>query len=243
MLGKIVAVNKKWSDHCRIKNELFYSDVNNFTECLKEIIKKEIKLKYSILEAGGIDRPLWHKDADIIYDGLDIEYSDKCDSIYDNFFVQSIEDTINGKYDLIISRTLLEHVPDNRKSFNSIYISLNEDGKTIHYMPNKFHLYSIILRLVGDEGQRFLIKKFRPWAENTGYPTYFSYCSPRQMEKLLTEIGYKSIKIKCFYHANDYFSFCFPLFILVTLWENFCKKFNLETFCAGFILEADKKSY
>ena len=241
MINRIVQINKKWSDHFSTKKFFFCTEMESYTDTLKMLIEKSLNSANSILEVGGIDRPLWYKNKDLIYDGLDIEYKDKCEEIYDHFIVQSIEEPVNGKYDLIISRTLLEHVPDNKKAFNSIYQALSEHGETIHYLPSKYHIYSLILRLVGNKGQRFLIKKLRPWAADvTGYPTFFNYCSPRQMRKLLAETGFKSIKITCFYHANDYFSFCFPLFLLVTLWENLCKKINLETFCAGFVVEAHK---
>lgn len=241
MIIKLVLYNKKISDLFCNKYANRCVDKETYTDCIKRLVMNRIKQNSFILEAGGIDRPLLNKGSNIIYDGLDIEYREKCSEIYDHFIVQSIEDPINGKYDLIISRTLLEHVPDNRNAFKSIYASLNDKGVTIHYQPSKYHPYSLILRAVGNRGQRFLIRKLRPWsADFTGYPAYFSYCSPRQMRKLLTETGFKSIKTKCFYHANDYFSFCFPLFLLVTLWENLCKILNWETFCSGFIIEAHK---
>lgn len=241
MFARIIQINKKWSDKCREKRPAFYSDKIDFATCIEETVKRNIKPGYSILEAGGIDRPFWHKDIDIVYDGLDIEYKDRCKEIYDHFFVQSVESPISGKYDLIISKTLLEHVPDNRKTFISFYQALVNEGRTINYQPSKYHLYSLILRFVGNKGQRFLIRKLRPWsADITGYPTHFSYCSPKQMKKLLIDIGFSSVEIRCFYHANDYFAFCFPLFWMVTLWEKFCERFKMESLCAGFIVVAQK---
>ena len=71
-----------------------------------------------MLEIGGIDRPLLERSSRFRYDGLDIEYREQCEDIYDNFYVQSTEKSIENKYDLIISMTLLEHVRDNDASFN-----------------------------------------------------------------------------------------------------------------------------
>lgn len=241
MISQIVLVNKKWSDCFVAKNNSFCND-DDYTDILQKNIENNLRFNCSVLEAGGIDRPLWHKDEELIYDGLDIEYKECCKVIYDHFIVQSIEEPIENKYDLIVSKTLFEHVPNNRKAFHSIYQALSKNGKIISYQPSKYHPYSLLLRLIGNRGQRFLIKKLLPWLDDgtRGYPAYFNYCSPWQMRKLLTEIGFKSVKITCFYHANSYFSFCFPLFLLITLWENICKKLNWETCCAGFIVEADK---
>lgn len=195
----------------------------------------------NILEVGGIDRPLLEKSKTYTYDGLDIESKEKCRDIYDNFMVQSIEQKVSGKYDLIISFTLLEHVPNNTNSFHSIYDALNEKGVTIHYIPSKYHPYSLILRLVGYKLQKKIISYLRPHVKDlTGYPAYFDKCSPNDMAQLLREIGFNNIKIIPFYRANDYFSFFAPFYVLITLYENLCNTLNLKSMCSGFIVYASK---
>lgn len=191
----------------------------------------------SILEAGGIDRPLFKRSKNVRYDGLDIEHTKDCEQLYDRFFVQSIEELIPENYDLIISTSLLEHVKDNNASFSRIYESLKPGGYTIHYLPSKYHPYSLILRSVGPKWQKRLIKTLRPWAKGkTGYPTYFDKCSPKEMKELVKRQGFKSVTIVPFFRANDYFRFCLPFYIAVTLWENICRKLEWERFSSGFIL-------
>jgi len=210
-------------------------------EEINAFIKAGSGRKLKILEAGGIDRPLLEKSDKYTYDGLDIEHKSECDEIYHDFLVQSIEEKIPGKYHLIISFTLLEHVKNNQAALSSIYASLQNDGKTINYLPSKHHPYSIILRMVGDKMQKKIIRYLRPWAQGvTGYPAFFDECSPREMKKLLSKIGCQNIAIIPFYRANDYFSFCFPLFMMVTCWENICRAFNWTCFCSGFIFSAEK---
>jgi len=92
-----------------------------------------------VLEAGGIDRPLLERSKEIRYDGLDIEHKERCEHIYDNFIVQSIEESFKYKYDLIISKALLEHVQDNDASVTQMYEASRTGGYVIHYLP-----YSII---------------------------------------------------------------------------------------------------
>lgn len=198
----------------------------------------------SVLEIGGIDRPLLQRSSTIIYDGLDIEYNKNCRDIYDNFHVQSVEDDIATKYDLIISMTLLEHVKDNTSGLQQIYKALKPNGVSIHYFPSKYHPYSILLRLVGPRWQRKIIKILRPWAASiTGYPAYFNKCCPKDMLVLCRQCGFENIEITYFYRANDYFRFCIPCYIAVTCWENMCKKFRLKTFCSGLIILLTKSGH
>ena len=194
-----------------------------------------------VLEVGGIDRPLLRKSPAIRLEGLDIEFKEDCGKIYDNFLVQSIEKPISRKYDLIISKTLLEHVRNNSTGLKSCYGALKQGGTMIHYLPSKWHPYSIILRLIGPRLQKLFIALFRPHAlAKTGYPAYFDHCSPAAMKHVLTDIGFIKISIKPFYNAADYFSFCFPLYTIVLLWEHFCRKLGWAQFCSGFIFVAEK---
>jgi glycosyltransferase len=242
-LKQFVKINKQASNRLSITFPAFFSG-GGYHAALLDIINsslnstKELK---SVLEVGGIDRPLLKKQKNIIYDGLDIEEKPACHTIYNNFFVQSVESEITNKYDLVVSITLIEHVKDNVAAMRSIYQALNENGITAHYIPSKYHPYALLLRLVGHSMQRSLISSLRPWASAvTGYPAYFDHCSPISMAKLMKNAGYKNVQTFCFYRASDYFSFFVPLFVIVSLYENMCRLLGLKQLCSGFIVTASK---
>lgn len=241
-LKKIIFFNLWLSNYIARKFPSFAKD-GDYTEQLIKIVNMIIKSQKSrsVLEAGGINRPLLQRTANIRYDGLDIEHNQQCKSIYDNFFVQSVEEPITGKYDLIISRTLLEHVQNNDACAEQLHNALTRNGYTVHYLPSKYHPYSLILQLVGPKWQMSLIKTLRPWAaEVTGYQTFFHKCSPSEMKTLFLSKGFRNIRIVPFFRANDYFKCFFPCYVAVTFWENICSKLNLEQLCSGFIIIAQK---
>ena len=107
------------------------SSLNNFINC-------------SVLELGGIDRPPLEKSNNYYYCGWDIEYKDKCNDLYDDFYVQSAEDKFDKKFDIIFSTTLIEHLKNTKITFKNIYCALNDGGITYHYLPSKNHLYALI---------------------------------------------------------------------------------------------------
>ena len=215
----------------------------NYRDSMLSIIDSCIRQREfsHVLEVGGIDRPLLKRSKKIKYVGLDIERKDRCKDLYDHFIVQSIEDPIPGTYDLIVSITLLEHVSDVTLSIGQMHKVLRIGGYIVHYAPNKYHPYSLILRLVGPKIQKRLIKILRPWAAQvTGYPAFFDKCSPREMKKISSALGFREIRVIPFFRANDYFRFFVPAYILVTLLENICKKLKWEWLCSGFIIVARK---
>ncbi|MGB2865173.1 MAG: methyltransferase domain-containing protein [Sedimentisphaerales bacterium] len=240
VLSKLVSFNIRLSEI--VNRKIFsYSKKESYKGQLSSFINEVInKCKpRAVLEVGGIDKPLLQRSKEIRYDGLNIVYKEQYERFYDNFIVQSIEDPIRNKYDLIISKAVLEHIQDNDASIKQMYQALRTGGYTIHYLPSKYHPYSLVLRLLGPKWQRRLIKIIRPWARNkTGYPAFFNKCSPKEMRKLFKSEGFDYVKIIPFFRANYYFNFFLPFYIAVTFWENICAKLKWEQFCSGFIIIA-----
>lgn len=196
-----------------------------------------------VLEVGGIDRPLLAKGRGYVYHGIDIEDKEGCHNIYDEFIVQSIESPLAKKlfYDLVVSITLLEHVPNNSAAIANIYSALKPGGVTHHYIPAKWHPYSILLRMIGPKWQKRLIRVLRSGAvEVTGYPAFFDHCSVGEMSELFNNCGFEKIDVLPYYRANDYFAFFVPFYVVVSLIENLCARLNWTALASGFVISAER---
>lgn len=215
----------------------------NYCTSLMKLVHEDISKRKPerILEAGGVDRPLLKRSPHYEFIGLDVEERPDCAHLYDHFILQSIERPLMLQSDMIISLTLLEHVPNNTASIKAIYDGLNVGGGTHHYVPCGLHPYALILRLIGPKLQRRLIPILRPGTERvTGYPAFFDLCTPRKMRRAFCDAGFTDIQIQPFYRANDYFAFFTPAFIIITLFENACRWLNVSSFASGFIISARK---
>ncbi|MDA8581782.1 class I SAM-dependent methyltransferase, partial [Schleiferiaceae bacterium] len=171
----------------------------------------------------------------------DIDETFKSEDVYHKYFIQSCEvfnDSI--KADLIVSKYLLEHVPDNSKTFKNIEGWLNQNGQSVNLFPLGFHPFSIANRIVGNKMARFLIPILRPGSEGvTGYPAYYNLCNSFALEKLASK-SKSNYKIKYFFGAEDYFGFFFPFGILVHVLNRIFHLFRLNIFASNAVLVISK---
>ena len=98
-----------------------------------------------MIVGGHVNRPLLSKSDQYTYVGLDVDERPDCYHVYDRFYCQSIEEPVDISADMIVSITLLEHVPNNRLAIKSIYNSLKPGAFNHHYVPSKWHPYSLAL--------------------------------------------------------------------------------------------------
>lgn len=244
MLSRFITFNRTLSKSFSKNHSAFFKS-DNYKDKMLEIIRSFIDTHASarILEAGGVDRPLLEKSSKIRYEGLDIEFRPACSKIYDAFFVQSIEEPLAGPYDLVCSYTLLEHVKNNDRAVQNMFSALKPGGLIVHYLPSKYHPYALVARVLGPALSARLLRTTHP--ENNGiagYPSYFHKCTPSELTGLCRGIGFQKVEVIAFYRANAYFEVFFPLYLLVTLWENICRRFRWTLLCSGFILIAAKQS-
>lgn len=244
LIRRFVNLNRRASASLTVRFPKFFANPKpSYRATLLDRIAKDIENDKpgKVIEAGGVDRPILSQSPDYEFIGLDIDERPDCARLYDRFIVQSIEVDLPEKADMIVSFTLLEHVPNNNAAVNAIYDALNWGGSTHHYIPSGLHPYSLALRVVGPMLQRLLIPILRPGAETvTGYQAFFNLCTPMAMTRVFESVGFSEIDVQPFYRANDYFAFFTPAFIAVTLFENICSLLNLQYFASGFVISARK---
>ena len=240
MIKKIIYYNRELT---RLFMDLFnymFGKINNCEDYFFSHINNEFKSK-TILELGGTNRPLFSKSKVNNYIGIDIDKTFNSKDVYHKYFIQSCEvfnDSI--KADLIVSKYLLEHVPNNSKTLKNIEGWLNPNGLSVNLFPLGFHSFSIANKLVGNRMTRFLIPILRPESKGiTGYPAYYNLCNSFALEKLAKKSNF-NYKIKYFFGAEDYFGFFFPFGIIVHILNRIFHLFRLNIFASNAVLVISK---
>jgi hypothetical protein len=232
----IITINKWLS---RPLKYIEYDIDKNFEE-LVVLYSKDSKV---ILELGGVSRPVLKKSNAYTYIGIDIDEDFNHNRYYDEFYCQSVENSLPVKGDLIFSKYLLEHVKNVKKSYEMQISALNASGKIIHLYPLGYHPFSLLNKLLGNNLTRKLIPIVRRESKDiTGYPAFYSLGNSRALEKFLR--SKKDIKVEFKYHygAVDYFSFFFPFAILISLFNAIARGLRLKFFASNVLVIISKES-
>lgn len=130
----------------------------------------------------------------------------------------------DGCADLVVSRSVIEHLHDNEMFFENCARVLRPGGAFVHTFPCKFSPFSLVNQLLPNRLTRRLIAYFFPeWRDECGFVAYYDRCYYSAIRRLLERSGFQNPRFVFRYYQSIYFNFCFPLFALslvydLTLW-------------------------
>jgi len=163
-----------------------------------------------ILELGGGRRPSFHlsempsnlksytvndiseAELSLLPDG----YEKAC------FDVAGDASAFEGRYDVVFSRFLGEHVKDGRAMHRNVHQVLKPGGVAFHLIPTLYALPFVINRLLPERiGQKVLDIFSSRRDISPKFPAYYSQCygDTPAMRRLFKRIGYERVEIRNFY--------------------------------------------
>jgi len=196
-----------------------------------------------VLDVGGGKQPLLSaqqkQEFNLKITGLDIsaeELARAPKGIYDNIIVGDVATvTIPETFDIIFSRTLLEHVADPPQAIENLTKALKPGGVMAHFIPCSQSTFAVLNRLLGNRLAKKILFTIYPEKQiDAGFPAYYRYCTPSAMRRLCQHAGLETEIYT--YYESEYFNFFTPLYVLeltrqlCMLWlraENFCETFTL----------------
>jgi SAM-dependent methyltransferase len=113
-----------------------------------------------------------------------------------------------NRYDLIFSRTLIEHVRDGRAMHRNVLSLLRPGGAAFHFAPTLYAPPFILNRLLPEKLSRSVLLSLFPERRNDDpkFPAHYSWCfgSRPKMERMLKTVGFRDVSIQTFW-GYDYF--------------------------------------
>lgn len=214
----------------------------NIDKQFEDLIHQASKSSSVILELGGVSRPVLQKSESYRYVGIDIDDAFIHDDFYDSFYCQSVEDSLPEKGDLIFSKYLMEHVKHVKTSYENQISALKPGGRMIHLYPLGYHPFSILNKLIGNKLARTIIPIIRKGSEGvTGYPAFYSLGNAYSIERFFKSQKGIRIDIKYHYGAVDYFTFFFPLALIISLFNHVAKILGAKIFASNVLLVVQKE--
>jgi SAM-dependent methyltransferase len=148
-----------------------------------------------------------------------------------------------GSADLVVSRAVVEHIPDNAAFFRNCASTLRPGGVMIHAFSGRFAPFALINQLFPNRLTRRLIGYLHPyWREegNYGFPAFYDRCYYSAMQDLLRQNGFENAKFTLLYYQSTYYTFFFPLFVLMLFYDFVVSMFGVRNLASGIILEAER---
>lgn len=165
--------------------------------------------KPDILELGGGGRPMWDL-ADVpagvgtyTVNDFDQRELDKIDDGYHKacFDVCGDASAFAGRYDLVFSRFLAEHVPDGVAMHRNVRQVLKPGGVAIHLIPKLYASPFVVNTVLPAKLTHKMLTAFFPYRMEGKFPTHYSLCkgSTSDMRRALEEIGYSKVEVADYY--------------------------------------------
>jgi hypothetical protein len=190
-------------------SKLWSTGIDGYPDKLREIVSH-----YEggdLLELGGGRRPSFTLDDmpvklnsytvnDISADELALappEYRKAC------FDVSGDVSNFEGRYDVVFSRFLAEHVKDGYAMHKNVHAVLKKGGVAFHLIPTLWASPFVINRMLPETLGRKILTTFYPIRKTVSpkFPAYYSRCKgdTEGMRKMFAELGYSKVEIRNFY--------------------------------------------
>ena len=188
-----------------------------------------------ILEIGGGAKPLFRPGAwpgnvasytinDISQEELDkapAEYAKACFDICDP------AEGLEGRFDVIFSKFVAEHVRDGRKMHDSVHRMLKPGGVAFHLFPTLYAVPFLINWLIPEQVSRGFVFLLNPVRRDTRrkFPAHYSWCagSNERIRSQILSIGYADVRVERFY-GHHYLSNVPLLSSVETAWVKAVKR-------------------
>ncbi len=200
-----------------------------------------------IVDIGGGRRSPFakHINTDIEVIGVDISDEElKLNKDLSRFVVCDVTKHLpfeDNSVDLIMSRSVVEHLDGVDKFLEESYRVLKPGGKCIHLFPSKFAPFSIANMMLPNVLAKKILYKLHPHQVGLGgFKAYYQYTYHPAFPNALKRAGFKVELSKAGYYQSNYFSFCVPLYLISATYEVLLHFFNIRLLGANLLVVARK---
>ncbi len=216
------------------------------TDFRDQVLPSLLKPGLRVLDVGGGRFPAIALETKRLLDlhvvGLDISGAALARAprgAYDSVVVGDVASvSIPGKYDLVFSRTLLEHVADPPAAIANLTGVLAPGSVMAHVVPCRNAPFAILNRALGNSlARRVLFAIFPEKKSNSGFPAYYRGCTPGTLARLCRENGLQVVQVNTYYNS-DYTSFFAPLYTIEMLRQVVTCRLGLKEMCEVYCIVA-----
>ena len=147
----------------------------------------------------------------------------------------------DAEVDLVVSRSMLEHLVDTSGFVRETYRVLKPGGYTIHVFPSKYAPFSLLNRMLPRTLSSKALHLLVPDSKGSlGFPAYYDHTYAGGMRRVLERLGFEVIDVRVGYYQASYFAFFVPLYVLNAVYELLVSRLGLADLAATVLVVARK---
>lgn len=126
----------------------------------------------------------------------------------------------DGAADLVVTRSVLEHLPETRGFLAECARILRPGGFMVHVFPGRFAPFAVLNRILPNAVVRSLLGYFFPkWVDECGFRAFYRDCYyPKVVENFGSdELTLHALHLR--YYQSIYFKFFVPLYLVFLLYD------------------------
>lgn len=150
----------------------------------------------------------------------------------------SLEDS---SADLVMSRSVIEHVAEPRDLYREIHRVLKPSGHFVFLTGNLWDYAALIARLVPNRFHPWIVSRTEGRAEKDVFPVEYKSNTYRSVRKWAEASGFDIVAFKYLGQYPSYFMFNGFLFLIATAYEKLIARIPPLNFLRGWILVTLRK--
>lgn len=148
----------------------------------------------------------------------------------------SVPQIADGSVDLIISRSVLEHIEDIEPVYREMRRILKPGGSFLFLVPNFWDYVSLISWIVPNKFHAMIVSKTEGRDAHDTFPAYYKSNTHRSVARLAAKTGFRMESCEYLGQYPAMFMFNSALFFLASLYEKLISKVRALGFLRGWIL-------
>lgn len=145
----------------------------------------------------------------------------------------------DNEVDLLVSRTLLEHVDGVQSAARNIARVLRPGGRTLHLLPCRYALFALVARLLPFALAKNVLHVLIPASRGVvEFDVVYDHTHPNALKRVFEAAGFREVEVECTWDQSAYFHALFPLFLVILLYQRVAEALGIKTLAAYAIVRA-----
>jgi SAM-dependent methyltransferase len=151
-----------------------------------------------------------------------------------------LQQSLVGRFDLVISWQVLEHVADLESTVSNVHSYLKPGGRFVALFSGARSVFGLINRALPDRiGSRIVDRTMKRTEKNIPvFPAHYDRCTASRLDPMFT--GWSEYELTPLYNGASYFDFLPPLRRAYLVYENAIHRRRVANLATHYLIVAER---